>query len=115
MTLAFFIEGSEITEQINFLLDKLVKDVFFEVSIVVLLAIVILMTLGILRVKRLAVKMTAQIINLYETLYQIASDSKRKEGAVELSFKRSCKELNELQLTFNRVARTINLATKSMT
>jgi hypothetical protein len=65
------------------------------------------------RMKRLSGKMTAQIIYLYETLYQIASNHERK-GAVELSFKQSSKELNELHLTFNRVARTINLASQSM-
>jgi len=57
--------------------------------------------------------MTAQIIYLYETLYQISNDNKRK-GAVELSYKDSSKELNELHLTFNRVARTMALATQSM-
>ena len=111
MHLAFFIEGTKISEQINFLLDKLVKDVFFEVSMIVVLATVLLIILGVMRVRRLAFKMTAQIIHLYETLYQIANDSQRKEGAVELSFKATSKELNELNLTFNRVARTLKLAT----
>ena len=58
--------------------------------------------------------MTDNIVHLYETLYQISSDRKEKKGAVELSYKETSKELNELHLTFNRVARTINLASKSM-
>ena len=33
---------------------------------------------------------------------------------MELSFRETSKELNELHLTFNRVARTINLATQSL-
>jgi hypothetical protein len=79
----------------------------------VLLASTGIIILGIIRVKRFAHKITAQIIHLYETLYQIASHRKTK-GAVELSFTQTSKELNELHLTFNRVARTINLATQSM-
>ena len=58
MQLAFFIEGSKISAQINFLLDRLVKDVFFEVSMIVILATVLLIVLGVMRVKRLAYKMT---------------------------------------------------------
>ena len=81
---------------------------------VVFLATTGFVILGILRAKRIANKTTSQIIHLYETLYQIADDTKRK-GAVELSYKPSCKEINELHLTFNRVARTINLASSSIT
>lgn len=93
--------------------EMLVKDVFYQVSMVILLASVLMIIIGVMRVKRLAIKMTAQIIHLYETLYQIASDRTRK-GAVELSFKHTSKELNELHLTFNKVARTINLASLTM-
>ena len=114
MKLAFFIEGEELTNRIVDLLDKLIKDVFFEVSMIVILATTILIIFGVMRVKRLAVKMTAQIIHLYEMLYQIATDSKRSQGAVVLSYKDTSKELNMLNLTFNRVARTINMATESM-
>jgi len=64
-------------------------------------------------VKRFAFKVTSHIIHLYETLYQISSDRKRKNTTFELSFKHTNAELNELHLTFNRVARTINLATQS--
>jgi len=43
---------------------------------IVVLASLVLIVFGVMRVKRLAIKMTAQIIFLYETLYQIASDRK---------------------------------------
>jgi len=108
LKVAFFVNGSSIIKQINELNDALVKEVFDQALYAFMIGTAILIVLGVLRVKRLAYKMTAQIIFLYETLYQIASDRKRK-GAVELSFKHTCKELNELHLTFNRVARTINL------
>ena len=114
MKLAFFMRGEKIARQITELEDKLVKDVFFEVSISVILATTFLIVIGLLRVKQFAFNMTAQIIHLYETLYQISSDRKRKNGAVQLSFQHTSEELNELHLTFNRVARTINLATQSM-
>lgn len=72
---------------------------------------------AIFRLLRISQKMTGQIINLYETLYQIVSmnqSNKDNKGAVQLSFHPSCKEINELHLTFNRVAKTINLATQSI-
>ena len=113
LKLAFFIEGSEMAKRINDLNEVLIRDVSYQAMIVTLLATTLLIILGVMRVKRLSQKMTAQIIYLYETLYQISNDSKRK-GAVELSYKDSSKELNELHLTFNRVARTMALATQSM-
>ena len=114
MKLAFFIDGEKILDAIHDTNMGLFKSVFYEVLMVVLLCTLILVILGVMRVKRLAYKMTAQIIHLYETLYQIAQDRKDKQAAVELSFKRTSKELNELHLTFNRVCRTINLASQSM-
>lgn len=57
--------------------------------------------------------MTLQIVQLYETLYEIASE-RRQDGVVELEYRESSKELNELHLTFNRVAKTLNLASRSM-
>ena len=59
MQLAFFIEGSEISAQIKLLLDKLVREVFFEVSMIVVIVTLFLIILGVMRVKRLAYKMTA--------------------------------------------------------
>ena len=59
MQLAFFIEGSEISAQIKLLLDTLVREVFRDVSMIVVLVTVFLIILGVMRVKRLAYKMTA--------------------------------------------------------
>ena len=59
MQLAFFIEGSEISAQIKLLLDTLVREVFFEVSMIVVIVTLFLIILGVMRVKRLAYKMTA--------------------------------------------------------
>ena len=113
MKLAFFIKGTELVDKINELHQMLVKGVFMQVLYVVIVATLLLILVGVLRVKRLAVKTTAQVIHLLETLYQISSE-REANGAVQLSFKETSLELNELHLTFNRVARTVNLATCSM-
>ena len=113
LKIALFVNGSSFIKQKNELNKALVKEVFDQALYFLMIGTAILIILGVMRVKRLAKKMTAQIIFLYETLSQIASDRKRK-GVVGLSFKHTCKELNELHLTFNRVARTINLSSQSM-
>ena len=98
-----------------FVQDKLIKDVYYPVIVVLLLASSLLIILGVFRANGLAKKMTHNIIFLYETLYEISSEQKGgKKGAVELSYKDTSKELNELHLTFNRVVRTINLASQSI-
>ena len=112
--MAFFQDGEEIANKVKTITDKLIKDVFMEILIVVCGVTLGLIILGFFRVRRLAYKMTASIINLYETLHEISGARKGMKGAVELSYKSTSKELNELHLTFNRVARTINLASKSM-
>lgn len=44
-------------------------------------------------------------MRLFETLEKVTSNSSQKN--IVLSFKKSSKELNELSLTFNKVAKTI--------
>ena len=113
MMLAYFQRGERISQLVRDLSDKLVRDVFFDVSMIVILATTVLIIFSVMRAKNLAKKLTAHIIHLYETLHQIDAD-RQKQGAVELHYSPSCKELNELHKTFNAVARTINLATASM-
>ena len=69
MRLAFFVDGDRLSRKVSELNNMLVKDVFYQVLMVMLLAATLFIIIGILRVKRLAAKMTAQIIYLYETLY----------------------------------------------
>ena len=48
-----------------------------------------------------------------ETLQSIlASDGGKKK--LELTYKASCHEVNELQLTFNKMAKTFNITNKSL-
>ena len=52
---------------------------------------------------------------MYENLYQISKELKNKtSNTVELAYKETNQELNELLLTFNRVARIIKLSNSSM-
>ena len=113
MKIAFFIDGSIISERIKDMSETLINDVFIQVLIMIIAATLLIIGLAYWRVNRLAYKMTEGIIYLYETLYEIASE-KKKDGAVELSFRANCRELNELNITFNSVARTINLAYSKM-
>lgn len=64
------------------------------------------------RLHFLAKKITLQIVRLFETLEKITSKKSNKSAV--LSFKKSSKELNELSLTFNKVAKTIKVATASL-
>ena len=75
------------------------------------------------RLYRLSDQMTHQIIRLYENLEQITADIKKgtktasgaKQAATTLSFKKSNKELNDLQITFNKVAKSLQIATQAET
>lgn len=112
--MAFFQDSSKLNGRISTINNQLFRDVFYEVLIIFLVVTALLILIALFRVKKLATKITQNIINLYETLYEISGERKGKRGAVELSYKPTSKELNELHLTFNRVARTINLASKTM-
>ena len=93
----------------------ILKNVFFDVIPIAVIFIMFFIILGVWRIDRLAFKMTNQIIALYETLFQINMNRKNKKKAVmQLSFKYSSKEINQLHLTFNAVARTLNLASMSL-
>ena len=69
MKLAFFVDGSVIEKKINDKRKELLNEVFNYVLYFFIPATAILIILGVLRVKQIAFKMTAQIIFLYETLY----------------------------------------------
>jgi hypothetical protein len=51
-------------------------------------------------------------VRLFETLEKITLN--KTHNTAVLSFKKSSKELNELSLTFNKVAKTIQIATISL-
>jgi tetratricopeptide (TPR) repeat protein len=61
--------------------------------------------------RKLARKITLQIVRLYETINIFVSNRSHKTAA--LSFKKSSRELNDLQITFNNVAKTIQIASQS--
>lgn len=114
MSQAFFINGKDLAISVTDTASNLRNQVFTQVIAWVTIISVIIVIGALHRIKRVSYKMTAQIISLYETLYMISSDRSNRGGAVELTFKPSNKELNDLHLAFNKTARTINLATQSI-
>ncbi len=59
MKLAFFVDGSVIEKKINEKRNELLKEVFNQVLYAFIIGTAILIILGVMRVKRLAFKMTA--------------------------------------------------------
>ena len=66
----------------------------------------------VLRIKKLAVQITKGIVYLLETLEHIIK-LKRHSWQIKLYYKSNNKEINELNLTFNRVIRTLQQAMQS--
>ena len=55
--------------------------------------------------------MTDQVIQFYETMEDIlAIDTKTHQ--VNFTYKASCEELNDLQLAFNKFAKTLNISNR---
>ena len=76
---------------------------------------VILSLFLIFRIKEIAKKMTDKIIWVYETLENVISIRKTGDDSeIQLVYKASSMEINELQLNFNKVAKTLSLATSSI-
>ena len=108
--IAFFQESSELLQSFKETKQGLVSDIFTYLVWIISAISFGCLVLIILRMRILSKKMTRQIIHFYETLEDILAYDAR----VDLSFKPSCAELNELQLTFNKIAKTINITTKTI-
>ena len=86
-----------------------------EVAIFLGLFTVFFIFISMCRVGKLAYKITQNIIQLYETLYEVQVRRNGNEGGViELSYKASSRELNDLQNTFNKIVKTTNIADATM-
>ena len=57
--------------------------------------------------------MTHKIIWVYETLEEVLRRYEAEKGKIQLAYKASSWEINELQLNFNKVAKTLSLADQS--
>ena len=57
--------------------------------------------------------MTHKIIWVYETLEEVLRRYEAEKGKIQLAYKASSQEINELQLNFNKVAKTLSLADQS--
>ena len=67
----------------------------------------IFLVAGLIRIKTIAKKSTKHVIYLLESCENILRSG---SSNIKLTFKPSAAEINELQLTFNKVAKTINIA-----
>ena len=57
--------------------------------------------------------MTSQVVSFFETMEDILAVN-TKNHKVDLTYKASCEELNELQLAFNDFVKTINITNKTV-
>ena len=80
-----------------------------KMAAVMTLATIFLIIFGLWRANSISSKMTKQVITLYENLLQISS--KGTGGAVTLTYVPASEEMNELNLTYNKFAKIISLAT----
>lgn len=108
----YIFDGKAQIESADQIAKKIQKGVFQQLCIVMVVFTLTFLVFSAIRLSNLSTKMTLQIVRLYESLELITSNESAKSA--ELSFKKSSKELNELSLTFNKVAKTIKIATTSI-
>lgn len=94
--------------------DKLFRKLFLNTLLILLNITVILSLLLIFRIKEIARKMTHKIIWVYQTLEDVIKKRKANEGRIQLVYKATSSEINELQLNFNKIAKTLSLAEKTI-
>ena len=114
MRQAFFFDGTDLLRQEEETRDALLRHLFLNTVLVLLNVTVILSLFLLFRIKEIAKKMTDKIIWVYETLERVTRTRRRDDtGAIQLLYKASSLEINELQLNFNKVAKTLSLADSS--
>ena len=95
--------------------NKLFRTLFLNTILFLLNITVIMSLLLIFRIKEIARKMTHKIIWVYETLEGILAQHRAdKSSKIQLVYKASSMEINELQLNFNKVATTLSLADRTI-
>ena len=95
--------------------NKLFRTLFLNTILFLLNITVIMSLLLIFRIKEIARKMTHKIIWVYETLEGILAQHRAdKSNKIQLVYKASSMEINELQLNFNKVATTLSLADRTI-
>lgn len=101
--------------QIKVTQKKMFLDSLGKMAAYLTVGTILLILYGYWRAKSIAQKMTKQVVTLYENLNEISQKSKGKQGGqrnvVELKFVPACKEMNALNLTYNKFAKIISLAT----
>ena len=107
--LAFFSEGRATIDAINDTTNDLIVQAFDTLVIAVTSMSIVFLIVGLIRIKTISRKMMKQVVFLLESCETILLSRKGSKSA-GLTFKPSTAELNELHLTFNKVAKTISIA-----
>ena len=113
--LAFFQDSKKLNERLASMTDRLRINLGIQVGILLLLFTLVIVLYSCWKIKKLSNKIMESIISLYETLYEVQAQRLGNEGGIiELHYKKSSKELNELQKVFIKVVKTTNIADASM-
>ena len=111
--IAFFSESSEFFESIRETRTTLVNDAFDLLIFIICLISILSFGLFLFIFRRTAVKITGQVIYFFETMEDILAVDTNNH-TVNLTYKASCEELNELQLAFNEFIKTINITNETV-
>ena len=110
---AFFSESSEFFESVKETRATLVNDAFDLLMYIICLISILSFALFLFLMRRTVANMTGQVIYFFETMEDILEVDTKKQK-VDLTYKASCKELNELQIEFNHFVKTINITNKTV-
>ena len=111
---AFFTDGTAFMAQIKVTQKKMFLKSLGKMAAYLTVGTILLILYGYWRAKSIAQKMTKQVVTLYENLNEISQKSKGKQSGqrnvVELKYVPACKEMNDLNLIYNKFAKIISLA-----
>ena len=113
MKFSFFWDGTDMLAEAARERKEVMNSARLYIALPILVFTGVFFLVGIFAVKRTSDQITRGIIHLYETLKEIADQKKEQKTSV-LSFKKSALELNELHRTFNKIAKTMMLASSGM-
>ena len=113
MKIGYFFDGSAVLEKAYEDEQKLKLNVFLYAGCPIIVMTIIMMLIIPFCIDNSTSKITRGIIHLYEQLDEFLRNQ-HKTKTNQLTFKKSAHELNELQRTFNYVAKTTMLAQSNM-
>ena len=103
---AYFSDEKEFLESLNEI-TRILRKKKFQWSVVFFFLILICVIFFYWRARVVGKKMTRQIVNLYESLHYMVNTSKKGGRGGVLTYRPASAEVNELHLTFNKMAKTM--------